>query len=201
MQHLISNLSSWFRTLISTHSHSSSSSSIISPLLNEGLPQFPPITILCQATPANFSISSFRLVSGLFLFRYSLYECQSVSLFVHLLSFILATWPAHLRSCCFTTCTISFTLVFFSDPGRSFPVLQCYSWHGSFHGSLCHPEQIFGLLRQFPCLIAVCHGWYYALIICFVFQAYGHFALKYVSILAECHPTDRLGALSLLYYK
>merc|ERR1712121_581951 len=31
---------------------------------------------------------------------------------VHLLSFILATCPAHLHFCCLTTCTMSLTLVF-----------------------------------------------------------------------------------------
>merc|ERR1711895_138537 len=67
----------------------------------------------CQPTPAKFSISSFHLVSGLFLLPISFFCCQSVIFLVHLLSSILATCPAHLHFCCLTTCSISFTPVFF----------------------------------------------------------------------------------------
>ena len=38
-------------------------------------------------------------MSGLFLLHLSLYRCQSVSLFVHRSSFILATCPAHRHFC------------------------------------------------------------------------------------------------------
>jgi len=47
-----------------------------------------------------------------FFYFVSRYACQSVSLFVHQLSFIQATCPAHLHFCCLTTCIMSFTLVF-----------------------------------------------------------------------------------------
>ena len=56
-------------------------------------------------------MSSLHLVSSLFQIILSLYGHQSVILLVHLLSFILATCPAHLHFCFLTTCTMYFTLV------------------------------------------------------------------------------------------
>jgi len=115
--------------LLKTLLASPSSSAIISPLLNKGLSHFLlqlSCAILYQATSANFSILSFHLVSVFFLLSFSLYGCQSVRLFVHLLSFILAT-------CCpppfqlFHFLYHIFFFSFFSHPGRFFPVSQCYS--------------------------------------------------------------------------
>ena len=56
---------------------------------------------------------NFFILSGLFLLRSLLYGCQSVSPFVHLLSFIQATCPVHLHFCCFTTCIMYFYTIFF----------------------------------------------------------------------------------------
>ena len=74
------------------------SSTFVIPLLNEGLSQLHPLLpILCYSLPG-YSNKFFNLVppSCIFLLCLLIYGGQSVSLFVHLLLFILAACPAHL---------------------------------------------------------------------------------------------------------
>ena len=143
-----------------------------------------------QVGPTYWIKSSHHLVLGRprgLLFPWGIH---SVTLIVHLLSRLLATWPAHLCLLSLMLLIMSVTPLCFRIQFCTLSILQGDSYHDSLHLPLsCDQFLKLGVAKR-PGLTAICHYWEYTFIKCFPLQSHWHIFVSHdVVQFTECTPS------------
>ena len=120
-----------------------------------------------------------------------------VSMIVHLLSLLLATWPAHLCLLSYVPDNIFHTTLF-PDPVCPLSVLKGGSYHDSLHHPLGHDQFLKFGIAKWPSLTVICHYWEYTFGIWFSLQFQSKFLSRVMlsSLQNALHPCPFLLCIS-----